>query len=303
MAFYLVRDDLVSMDVDCIVASANVNLKMVEGVTRAIFHKAGDLKMQQACREIGHCDVGNAVMTPAFDIENTKAIIHAVGPNYINGKHGEEKNLRKAYQKVFSIMNENKFKSAAFPVLSSDFNYPFKEAYLCGREEILNQVKEHPDNDIYVVMFKDPFIYFDDDKRSEIQKFINSNFKASSKKQDVVDNNLNIVKELNKLMKDKNISDEELTFNGNLELNFLNTLRNDETFIPSKGQMISMGIALGLNEVELTSFVAKAGYIFSNSYFQDLIVKYCLSKGIKNIFDINDSIFAFLSETLSSKVL
>lgn len=303
MAYYLVRDDLVSMEVDCIVASANVNLKMVEGVTRAIFHKAGDLKMLHACREIGHCDVGNAVLTPSFDITNTKAIIHAVGPNYINGKHGEEANLKKAYQKTFSLMDENNFKSAAFPVLSSDFNYPFKEAYLCGRNEILNRIKLHKDNDIYVVLYKDPFMYFDDDKRSEIQKFINSNFKTSSKRNEIVSNNKNIVKELDKLLKEKEMSDEELTYNGNLELNFLTTLRNDETFIPSKGQMLSMALALKLNENEITSFLSVAGYVFGNNNFTDLIIRYCLFKGINNLYDINDALFAFLNETLSIKVL
>ena len=106
MALYLVRGDLVSMDVDAIIANANVNLKMVEGVSRAIFHRAGDLLLQEACRKIGHCDVGKAVMTLSFNITNCKAIIHAVGPNYINGKHGEEKNLRNAYKSVFKILSK-----------------------------------------------------------------------------------------------------------------------------------------------------------------------------------------------------
>ena len=39
MPFYVIKGDLVNMNVDAIVNAANVSLKMVEGVTRAIFIK------------------------------------------------------------------------------------------------------------------------------------------------------------------------------------------------------------------------------------------------------------------------
>ena len=76
MPFFVEKGDLVSMNVDVIVNASNVNLSMVEGVGRAIYHKAGDSELAKACKTIGHCDVGDAVMTPSFGLTNTKAIIH-----------------------------------------------------------------------------------------------------------------------------------------------------------------------------------------------------------------------------------
>ena len=61
MPFYLKKGDLVSANVDAIVNASNVNLKMVEGVGRAIFHKAGDSDLARACKLIGKCALGNAV--------------------------------------------------------------------------------------------------------------------------------------------------------------------------------------------------------------------------------------------------
>ena len=51
MPFYFKRGDLVATECDAIVNASNVNLKMVEGVGRAIFHKAGDKELTcRTCR-------------------------------------------------------------------------------------------------------------------------------------------------------------------------------------------------------------------------------------------------------------
>ena len=70
MPFYVLKGDLVEMNVDAIVNAANVKLKMVEGVGRAIFHKAGDSELQSACNKIGSCNVGDCKVTPSFNISN-----------------------------------------------------------------------------------------------------------------------------------------------------------------------------------------------------------------------------------------
>ena len=85
MPFYIIKGDLVKMNVDAIVNAANYTLKMVEGVGRAIFHAAGDIELTNACKAIGKCAPGNAVSTPSFNLTTTKLIIHAVAPIYQNG--------------------------------------------------------------------------------------------------------------------------------------------------------------------------------------------------------------------------
>lgn len=299
MAFYLVRGDLVEMNVDVIVANSNVNLKMVEGVYRAIFHKAGDLELMECCRKIGHLDVGKAVLTPSFNIKNTKGIIHAVGPNYINGKHGEEKKLRSAYENVFKIMEENNFHSAAFPILSSDFNYPLRECYPIERDEILKYLKKHPSDDIYVVLYKQPFELFDEDYRTSLSLYINSAFKNESKKQELKLNNKEAVNEIISLMNKKNINENELIFNANLPYDYLDNLKRDENIIPSKNELLSISLSLKLNKDEIENLLSKQGYHFLTNSIYELIIQYYIENNNYNIYDINDILYYFNLETLS----
>ena len=125
MPFYVIKGDLVNMNVDAIVNAANVSLKMVEGVTRAIFHKAGDEILTDACKKLvlergrSGFKPGDAIETPSFNLKNCKIIIHAIGPNYINGKHNEEKNLIRAYKESFAILNNYNYHSIAFPLLAN----------------------------------------------------------------------------------------------------------------------------------------------------------------------------------------
>ena len=180
MPFYFKRGDLVATECDAIVNASNVNLKMVEGVGRAIFHKAGDKELTYACKQIGHCDVGHAVLTPSFNLTNAKAIIHAVGPIYINGKHDEEKNLRKVYQSVFKIALDNNFKTLAFPLLSGEFNYPLRECYEIAEDEIKKFLMNHRDFKIYMILFKNFPENISEDEQTRLSKFILNNFKTNA---------------------------------------------------------------------------------------------------------------------------
>ena len=77
---------------ECIVNAANEYLQGGSGVCGAIFKAAGWDQLQAACNLIGHCDTGDAVITPAFNL-NAGYIIHAVGPVWQDGKHKEPQKL------------------------------------------------------------------------------------------------------------------------------------------------------------------------------------------------------------------
>ena len=80
MPFEIVRNDITKMPVDAIVNAANSALAPGGGVCGTIFAAAGYDQMEAACRAIGHCDVGHAVMTDGFGLP-AKYVIHAVGPS------------------------------------------------------------------------------------------------------------------------------------------------------------------------------------------------------------------------------
>lgn len=114
---------------DAIVNAANSGLWAGGGVCGAIFRKAGYDELTAACNAIGHCDEGSAVITPGFGCP-CKHIIHAVGPQYVDGRHGEPEALYRAYKKSLELCVENDIHSIVFPLISAGiFGYPLRNAW------------------------------------------------------------------------------------------------------------------------------------------------------------------------------
>ncbi|MBO6066450.1 MAG: macro domain-containing protein [Lachnospiraceae bacterium] len=84
----LLKTDITLLSTDAIVNAANEGLWGEGGVCGAIFRGAGYELMTEACRRIGHCETGEAVLTPGFGLP-AKYVIHAVGPQWRDGQHGE----------------------------------------------------------------------------------------------------------------------------------------------------------------------------------------------------------------------
>ena len=112
------------LDTDAVVNAANEGLYEGGGVCGAIFSAAGSKELTDACRKIGHCDTGNAVITPGFKLQN-RYIIHAVGPMWKGGVSDEPKLLYSAYYRSLILAKENGLHSIGFPLISAGiFGYP-----------------------------------------------------------------------------------------------------------------------------------------------------------------------------------
>lgn len=118
MPFSVVQNDIVRMETNAIVNAANTSLRPGGGVCGAIFRAAGFEELDKACRQIGHCAVGSAVITPGFRLP-ARYVIHAVGPRWQGGDQGEEMLLRNAYMSALGLARENACKSIAFPLISA----------------------------------------------------------------------------------------------------------------------------------------------------------------------------------------
>lgn len=120
---------ITELTADVIVNAANNGLWAGSGVCGDIFKAAGYEQLQAACDIIGYCDTGSAVITPGFNLK-AKKIIHAVGPRWNDGKHGEPELLYNAYLSSLELAVRNRCRTIGFPLISAGiFGYPVDQAW------------------------------------------------------------------------------------------------------------------------------------------------------------------------------
>ena len=127
----LMLGDLVREEVDAIVNAANSGLLGGGGVDGAI-HRAAGPELEEDCRRIhaaGGCPAGQAVLTRAGGRLKVRHVIHAVGPVWHGGNHGEAEVLASAYREALRLAREACDRMIAFPSLSTGaYGYPMKQA-------------------------------------------------------------------------------------------------------------------------------------------------------------------------------
>jgi O-acetyl-ADP-ribose deacetylase (regulator of RNase III) len=118
------RGDITVERIDAVVNAANRGLAGGGGVDGAIHRAAGAERLQAACRAIGECPPGQAVVTDGFDLP-ARFIIHTVGPVWRGGTAGEPETLAACYLNVLALADEVGAHSIAFPAISTGvYGYP-----------------------------------------------------------------------------------------------------------------------------------------------------------------------------------
>jgi len=146
----LSEGDITNESTDAIVNAANSMLIGGAGVDGAI-HKAGGPSIMQACRKIGGCPTGHAVITTAGNLQ-AKYLIHSVGPRYQGGDKGEATLLQSAHLESLKLASARKIKSIAFPAISTGVHhYPVHDAANIALKTTIDYLKEH--SDIELVRF------------------------------------------------------------------------------------------------------------------------------------------------------
>ena len=117
--FELINGSCADQIVDAVVNAANKHLWEGGVICGVIVRKAGSFQLTAACLKIKTpLKDGDAVITPAFRLDNAKAIIHAVGPDFrVDADAYEE--LFAAYYNSLCVLKENKYHSISFPLISS----------------------------------------------------------------------------------------------------------------------------------------------------------------------------------------
>ena len=123
-----IQGDITKQNADAIVNAANRGLFGGSGVCGAIFDATGYDDMTKACKAIGSCETGEAVITPGFKLP-AKYVIHTVGPVYGQNDGHDAELLQSCYWTSLARAEENGVTSITFPLISTGiYGYPKEEA-------------------------------------------------------------------------------------------------------------------------------------------------------------------------------
>lgn len=174
MPFEIVRNDIVNMQVDAIVNTANPKPMIGYGCDAGIHKKAGPALLQ-ARKAIGDIGVGQVAVTPGFNLD-ADYVLHAVGPIWQDGAHNEEKLLRQCYDNALSLAWEYKCESIAFPLLSAgNHGFPKALALQIAVAAFSSFLMEH-EMQIYLVVFSDDAFALSEKLFHSVASYIDENY-------------------------------------------------------------------------------------------------------------------------------
>lgn len=174
MPFEIVRNDIVNMQVDAIVNTANPKPIVGYGVDAGI-HKAAGEKLLRARQRIGDIRMGDCAITKGYELQ-AKYVIHAVGPIWQGGDKGEETALRACYDKALALAARYRCGSIAFPLLSAgNHGFPKAKAMQIAMAAISEFLMSH-EMMVYLVVFSRSAVELSEKLVASVSSFIDENY-------------------------------------------------------------------------------------------------------------------------------
>ncbi len=335
MPLIMVRDDICKMNVDAIVNAANKSLQGGGGVDGAI-HKAAGPALLEECKQLGGCETGKAKITKGYQLP-CKYVIHTVGPIWMGGENKEETLLKSCYWSALQLAMEHKLESIAFPLISTGaYQFPKEKAFAIATEAIESFVLNY-DITVYLVVFDKESFGISQKRFHDITQYIDENYieKATNKytrtslldEADYCEEEIvalsdeyvcyapqqkclleDILTELDepfsrrllKLIDIKQKTDVEVYKRANIDRKLFSKIKNNPNYRPSKSTVLSFCLALELSLDETKDLLLSAGFALSRSSKFDLIIEYFISNEIYDVFEVNETLFAFEQNVLGA---
>jgi len=96
--------------------------------------------------------------------------------------------------------------------------------------------------------------------------------------------------------------DSEIYTKAGLDRRHFSKVRSNPNYQPSKTTAIALALALELDRDNTNTLLSSAGYALSQSETFDLIIAYCIEKGIYNLIDVNEALDYFSQKTIGTLV-
>ena len=331
MPFEIVRNDITNMRVDAIVNSANPRAVVGLGTDSSIHQKAGP-QLLAARKKIGEIAVGQAAVTPAFNL-HAKCVIHTVGPVWRGGSYGEEQLLRNCYDNSLKLAQKYGCESIAFPLIATN-NYGFpKEKALQIAVSAFSQFLMETEMQIYLVVFDKRAFKLSENLMGSIASYIDDHYvqswkesvyggeeayrsqfsrrradwarsaalecttaaepKAASLADFLKQEDAGFTETLLKKIDKTGKKDSAIYKKANLSKQLFSKIRNNPHYKPTKQTAIALALALELDLEQTQDLIGRAGYTLSNSSKFDLIIRYFIERKKYNIVEINTVLYEF----------
>lgn len=337
MPFQIIRNDITKVVADIIVNTANPEPVVGDGTDSAIYQAAGKEQLLAERQKIGSILPGQAAITPAFNL-SAKYIVHTVGPIWTDGNQGEFDILRSCYSNSLALAEQVSAKSIAFPLISTGvYGFPRSEALDIALSEIGKFLLTHDMDVILVVFDKESFriseqligeideyidefgikkLYADEytersesfrrrrsqEQEDEVLSAENSPLLPETDEislEDILDNTAETFQQcLLRLVRESGVDEVEIYKKANIDRKLFSAIRCNVNYKPKKKTAVALAIALELDMLTMMDLLSRAEIAFSPSNKFDLIISYCVTNGIYDMFKINSILFQYEQPTL-----
>ena len=173
MPLQIIRQDITKIKCDAIINPSNKYL-YPGGSTDEAIHKAAGAKLLEACKKLGGCNVGEAKITPGFDLP-CRYVIHTVGPVWIDGSSNESELLQNCYKSCLELARKKRCKSVAFPLISSGtYGYP-KDKVLKVALDVIGDFLMENEMTVYIAVYDKKSYEISASLFADVKSFIDDN--------------------------------------------------------------------------------------------------------------------------------
>ena len=315
MAFQIIRNNIIDVEADAIVNTANPLAAIGPGVDHAIYEAAGRDELLAERKKIGFMSPGEVAFTPAFEL-NADYIIHTVGPTWDGGDKGERETVAQCYRRSLELADELGCESIAFPLIATgNYGFPKDEAlkialsvissFLLSHEmEVLLVVYDKESFEVSGKLFSDIKAYIEDEEAvyqprrrrrlyaDEADEYTLSTIGAGIDKK-VLHLEKTFQEHLFTLIDRRGLKDPEVYKKANIDRKHFSKIRSNTAYQPSKMTAVALAIALELNLDQTRDLLMRAGLALSSSSVFDRIIEYCIENEVYDIYEINCILFEY----------